>query len=439
MGLGLYNFRGKWVIKGIFNALIGIPTVALGLLLYLLFSRQGELGSFHLLFTLNGIAIGEALLVTPIIVSFMSNALATADLQLRDLARTLGASGLRTNLTLIRETLWSMVLSISAAFNRGFGELGIAMIVGGNILGETRVLTTSIATEIDFGNFAQAMAYALILIAIVIVIALIIGVIERVKTSEGELRKLILWKGLGGAKRISVRLKLVDVEKSYRKVKALNSVSLEMQGGKIIVLLGVNGAGKTTLMRMAAGLDDADAGKLLFNNQAIDSKSLRQVATLVFQKSAMFNTSVYDNLAYGLRIRHMPKDKIKEKVTEALQAVRLSGFEKRKAKNASGGEQQRIALARAFLLEPQVMLLDEPTANLDPNSATIIEKAILGKKNAGRIIVMATHNLSQARRMADEIVHIYNGEIVEVSSTESFFENPKCDASRKFVNGELEF
>ncbi len=231
----------------------------------------------------------------------------------------------------------------------------------------------------------------------------------------------------------------MDVEKSYRKVKALNSVSLEMQGGKIIVLLGVNGAGKTTLMRMAAGLDDADAGKLLFNNQAIDSKSLRQVATLVFQKSAMFNTSVYDNLAYGLRIRHMPKDKIKEKVTEALQAVRLSGFEKRKAKNASGGEQQRIALARAFLLEPQVMLLDEPTANLDPNSATIIEKAILGKKNAGRIIVMATHNLSQARRMADEIVHIYNGEIVEVSSTESFFENPKCDASRKFVNGELEF
>ncbi len=198
VGLGLYNFRGKWVIKGIFNALIGIPTVALGLLLYLLFSRQGELGSFHLLFTLNGIAIGEALLVTPIIVSFMSNALATADLQLRDLARTLGASGLRTNLTLIRETLWSMVLSISAAFNRGFGELGIAMIVGGNILGETRVLTTSIATEIDFGNFAQAMAYALILIAIVIVIALIIGVIERVKTSEGELRKLILWKGLGG-------------------------------------------------------------------------------------------------------------------------------------------------------------------------------------------------------------------------------------------------
>jgi len=119
--------------------------------------------------------------------------------------------------------------------------------------------------------------------------------------------------------------------------------------------------------------------------------------------------------------------------------VRLSGFEKRRAKKTSGGEQQRIALARAFLLEPHVMLLDEPTANLDPNSAAIIEKAIVNKKSAQRIIVMATHNLTQARRIADEIVHIYNGEIVEVATPENFFENPKSEISRKFVNGELEF
>jgi tungstate transport system ATP-binding protein len=238
---------------------------------------------------------------------------------------------------------------------------------------------------------------------------------------------------------MSVQLKLVDIKKNYRSVNALNSISLEMQGGKIIVLLGVNGAGKTTLMRIMAGLENADAGKLLFNNQNIDCKALRQVSTLVFQKSAMFSTNVYDNLAYGLRIRGVPKAEIAKKVAEALQAVRLSGFEKRRAKKTSGGEQQRIALARAFLLESHVLLLDEPTANLDPNSATIIEKAMVSRKSAQRIIVMATHNLSQARRMADEIVHIYNGEIVEVAETENFFENPKSEISRKFVNGELEF
>jgi tungstate transport system ATP-binding protein len=238
---------------------------------------------------------------------------------------------------------------------------------------------------------------------------------------------------------VSVHLQLIDIKKSYRNVKALNSVSVEMQGGKIIVLLGVNGAGKTTLMRIMAGLENADAGKLLFNNQNIDCKALRQVSTLVFQKSAMFSTNVYDNMAYGLRIRGVPKAEIAKKVDEALQAVRLSGFEKRRAKKTSGGEQQRIALARAFLLDSQVLLLDEPTANLDPNSASIIEKAIVSRKSDQHIIVMATHNLSQARRMADEIVHIYNGEIVEVATPENFFDNPKSEISRKFVNGELEF
>ena len=196
--LGLYNFRGKWFIKGIFNALLGIPTVALGLLLFLLFSRQGELGFLNLLFTLNGIAIGEAILVTPIIVSFTANALGSADTQLRDLARTLGASGFRTNLTLIRETIWSIVLSLTASFNRCFGELGIATLVGGSILGETRVLTTSIAIWTNYGDFNRAMAYAVILMAIVIVLALTVSLIERLRNEDMGWSKLSFWSSLGG-------------------------------------------------------------------------------------------------------------------------------------------------------------------------------------------------------------------------------------------------
>ncbi len=197
--LGLYNFRGKWVIKGIFNALVGIPTVALGLLLFLLFSRQGELGFLNLLFTLNGIAIGQAILVTPIIVTFSANALGNADSQLRDLARTLGASELRTNLTLIRETFWSIMLSLTASFNRGFGELGIATLVGGSILGETRVLTTSIAVWTNFGRFDYAMAYGVILMAIVIVLAVVISLIEHIKSNEYNWSKFTLWRGFGGS------------------------------------------------------------------------------------------------------------------------------------------------------------------------------------------------------------------------------------------------
>jgi tungstate transport system permease protein len=196
--IGLYSFRGKWAIKGLFNALIGIPTVALGLLLYLFMSRRGEFGFLHLLYTLNGMAIGQAILVTPIIVSFTANALSSADTQLRDLAKTLGASGLQTNLTLIRETIWSMMLSITAAFNRGFGELGIATIVGGGLIGETSVLTTAIALEINFGSFDIAMAYAIILMAIVIVLALTISLIERLRSEDTSWSKLIFWRCPGG-------------------------------------------------------------------------------------------------------------------------------------------------------------------------------------------------------------------------------------------------
>jgi tungstate transport system permease protein len=182
--LGLYSFRGKWLIKGIFSSLIGVPTVALGLLLYLFMSHKGEFGFLHLLYTLNGIAIGESILVTPLIVSFTASALGAADVQLRDLAKTLGASGFRCNLAIMRETVWSMVLAVSAAFNRGFGELGVALMVGGNIAGETRVLTTSIALDYNLGDFSVAMAYAIILIAIVLTITLTINLVETLRQED---------------------------------------------------------------------------------------------------------------------------------------------------------------------------------------------------------------------------------------------------------------
>jgi tungstate transport system permease protein len=193
--LGLYSFRGKWVIKGFFNASIGVPTVALGLLLYLLLSKQGEFGFLGILYTVNGIAVGQAILLTPIIVSFTSSALGAADTQLRDLAKTLGASGLRTDLTIMRETIWSMVLAVTAAFNRGFGELGIAMIVGGNIFQQTRVLTTSIAVETNLGQFDVAMAYGIILMAIVIALTLAINLVERLKQEDSRWKD---WRILRG-------------------------------------------------------------------------------------------------------------------------------------------------------------------------------------------------------------------------------------------------
>jgi tungstate transport system ATP-binding protein len=238
---------------------------------------------------------------------------------------------------------------------------------------------------------------------------------------------------------MSINLKVEEIQKSYREAKALQSISLKMEGGKIFVLIGVNGAGKTTLLRILAGLEKPDTGKLLFNGQELSSFELRQVATLVFQRTIFFSRSVYNNLAFGLRIRGEKGPEAKQKISDALTSVGLKNFEKRRAKKTSGGEQQRIALARAFLLEPKILLLDEPTANLDPNSARIIEKAIMSKKNSNTIIVMATHNLGQAKRLADTVVHMHEGRIVEAANTKDLFEKPEQEITRKFVHGEMEF
>jgi tungstate transport system ATP-binding protein len=238
---------------------------------------------------------------------------------------------------------------------------------------------------------------------------------------------------------MSISLRLESIEKNYRSLKALDDVTFEAEGGKIVVMVGVNGAGKSTLLRIGAGLEKPGKGRIIFNDKPIADKELRQIATLVFQRTAMFSLSVYDNLAFGLRIRGKSASDIKNKIAEALHDVELKNFEKRKAKRISGGEQQRIALARAFLLEPKILLLDEPTANLDPHSAAIIENAVLKRKRSEHIIVMATHNLSQARRISDEIIHIHAGKIIERASTEEFFENPKNEITRKFLQGEFEF
>lgn len=177
--IGLSSFTGRRFIRGFFNAMIGIPTVALGLLLYLLLSKSGPLGIFGLLYSPLAISIGQALLITPILISFTSSALEATDIELRDLARTLGASKLQTYFAIVKEALWGVNLAIIASFNRAFAELGIAMMLGGNIRYVTRVLTTSIALETARGEISFSIALGIILMAIVFSITVFINYLRR--------------------------------------------------------------------------------------------------------------------------------------------------------------------------------------------------------------------------------------------------------------------
>lgn len=177
--IGNKEFFGKRAVKGLFNALLGIPTVGLGLILYLLLSKSGPFGIFRLLYTPTAIILGEALLITPIAVSFTTSAIESVDPEIRNLAKTLGASESEASLMALKEAFPNVILAIFASFNRAISELGIALMLGGNIWGLTRVLTTSIALETTRGNFELGIALTIILFLIVFVLSFITNLFKR--------------------------------------------------------------------------------------------------------------------------------------------------------------------------------------------------------------------------------------------------------------------
>jgi tungstate transport system permease protein len=179
VALGLSNFAGKRFIKGLFNALLGIPTVALGLILYLMFSSTGPLGSLNLFLNPLGVSIGQAVLITPIIISFITSAVEAVDPDIKDLAKTLGASETEASFAVLKESTSGVILAVVAGFNRAIAELGIVLMIGQNLRGRTRVLTTSIALETTRGNIALSIALAIILLSIVLSISLVTNLMQR--------------------------------------------------------------------------------------------------------------------------------------------------------------------------------------------------------------------------------------------------------------------
>lgn len=199
---------------------------------------------------------------------------------------------------------------------------------------------------------------------------------------------------------------------------ALRGVNLDVQKGEIISIVGPNGAGKTTLLRALGGLLTPTSGEVRYHGDEVtdeNRETLRQKATVVFQKPVHFGTSVFKNIAYGLRIRGMEESEIAERVQESLAFVGLEGLSTRIARNLSGGEQRRVALARALALNPEILLLDEPTADVDIDSARAVEE-ILRKANRerGTTIIVSTHNMFQAEMIAHRTAIIQGGRIERV-------------------------
>jgi len=205
----------------------------------------------------------------------------------------------------------------------------------------------------------------------------------------------------------------------------IKPVSLEIGAGPSTVILGANGAGKSVLMRLMHGLLFPTTGKVAWSSPG------RQA--MVFQRPVMLRRSAIANVAYALKLAGQEGSL----AMEALEEVGLAHLGHRPARVLSGGEQQRLALARAWALHPEVLFLDEPTASLDPSATREIETVIRAFDAAGTKIVMATHNLGQARRLADEVIYLHQGRVLERAAADRFFAAPATAEAAAFIKGEL--
>jgi len=235
-----------------------------------------------------------------------------------------------------------------------------------------------------------------------------------------------------------------DLSKRYGDKWALRDIDLTVEKGEVFGIIGPSGSGKTTLLRLIDLLDRPTAGKIGFDGVELTSLSeaealkARRRMGMVFQNPVVFKRSVYENVAYGLRIRNLKEDKIRELVEEAIELVGLQGFEERRATTLSGGEAQRVALARAIVIDPDLLILDEPTANLDPSNVALMERAVSRiSRERGLTVVMATHNMFQAERLADRVGFLLEGSLVEVGAAREMFNSPRDERTAAFVRGEM--
>ncbi len=226
------------------------------------------------------------------------------------------------------------------------------------------------------------------------------------------------------------------ITKHFGKTVAVEPTDLDIASGSLVTLLGPSGCGKTTLLRMVAGLESPTAGDIFIKGRRVNDMPVhKRNLGMIFQNYALFpHKSIFDNVAFGLKYRHVPAPEIKKKVTRALEMVRLPGVENRKPAQLSGGQQQRIALARAIVIEPDVLLMDEPLSALDENLREEMRREIDNiQKILGVTTIFVTHDQREALSMSDEIVVIKDGRIQQTGNPEQVYNEPENHFVADFI------
>lgn len=237
-----------------------------------------------------------------------------------------------------------------------------------------------------------------------------------------------------GASLLPLRVRGLCFEVGGRRL--VDGVDLDLARSSRLVVVGPNGAGKSLLLRLLHGLIEPTGGSMTWNGRPFDADA-RAGQAMVFQRPVLLRRSVLANLDHALAARQHSSVERRRRIERALSLGRLEAQARQPARTLSGGEQQRLALVRALALEPEVLFLDEPTANLDPASVLAVEEIIEAAYRAGTAIVLVTHDLGQARRHADRVVLMHGGRVVEAGDADAFFREPASDAAKAFLAGKI--
>ena len=406
----------------IVQTLYSLPTVIIGLLLFLLISSSGPFGQLDLLFTPAGMIIGQALLILPILIGLTIAALAAIDPLIRDTLASLGATGWQQLFALLREARFAILAVVALAFGRAISEVGVAIMIGGNIRGyHARAHHRDQPRDRRWATSRSRSRS----VSSCLSIALVVNARRQPPA--------------GGRARV-IRCEKIGWDAGEKTV--LDGISLEVAKGESFGLIGPSGGGRARSIRILDLLIRPTRGQLWIGDGEVTGGSreiiaLRRRMALVFQRPVAFQMNVSENVAYGLALRHVPRNERRTRVAEALELVGLGGLEERRASTLSGGELQRVSIARCLVTDPEVLFLDEPTANLDPLSTHVIEEVVAGlRKDRGITVVMATHNLEQGQRLCDRLAVMAGGRLVQIGTPLEIFYRPMSIEVAQFVGAE---
>lgn len=387
------SWKVKPFLRGVTQALYGLPPVVVGIVVYIALSKDGVFGSLNWLFTIQGMIVAQTILIFPLIFGISWAALERVSSEKRDVFRVMNAGPKQRILLEMYCARRGITNAVLLGFGRAIAEVGAVMMVGGNIAGKTRVLTTSVVLETSVGNLDVALQIGFVLLLISLITAFALQFLQAFRFFEqksfGEEDGLI-----SSFDDFTASWENIDVNKDDTKI--LDQCSMSVSSNEIVALMGESGSGKSTLLRALVGLED------------YESEYTENLA-YVPQNPMM----VMDTIAMELGLcSHLHSDL----PNAGFYFASLCGFEERggqRTETLSGGEIQRLAFLRALSMNRKILILDEVTSELDGASVERIEQEILSFKNRGGGVIFATHNPFQAQRLADRILYIHDGGLID--------------------------